>query len=233
MFPGSGMLPAPHSQRLGLFSLPEKIPGFGSIVSKKSLCLSPGWQLPQAEPCSSSSTADPVLLFREYQCWDMAGTHPCFTSKISCAPVTSKAPWHPGRCCGGSREVAPCFQLLQLVRRSCGMFNPFLLSLFPRSCCCSDGGRVEVALSWGQWCSGSSGPCSHGLGMRGPSAVQPLDLQWERDLILVPLCPVRFPGGDAGVGPAHPRDPFSLPVCPWTWAVSLWPPPEICILSFC
>lgn len=38
---------------------------------------------------------------------------------------------------------------------------------------------------------------------------------------------VRFPWGDAGAG-----DPFSFLVCPWIWAVSPWPPAEICILPF-
>lgn len=41
---------------------------------------------------------------------------------------------------------------------------------------------------------------------------------------MLPLCPVRFPWGDASGGAAHTRDPFSLLDCPWTCPVSLWPP---------
>lgn len=87
-------LTLPQSQGLWLFSLPVQslpIPGFGSILTRKSrLC--PSLAAPPARspsgrrlsPVPSSSTADPMqytLLFREYQCREMAGTGPCFRSE--------------------------------------------------------------------------------------------------------------------------------------------------------
>lgn len=96
------------------------------------------WQVPQAgaprqeaEPCPSSSTAGPLhtLLFRECQCWDTSLLH-----ILCCCPHTlvSKPPsqvlW---RHLEAHRGVAPFFQPLELMRRSCGVFNPFLWSLFP------------------------------------------------------------------------------------------------------
>lgn len=58
--------------------------------------------------------------------------------------------------------LIPRFQLLQLIKRSCGTFNPFLMSLFPWSCCCSDDHSVYVTVN-----GGDSGP------QLGSGAVEP------------------------------------------------------------
>lgn len=165
LFPG---LTLPHSQGLGLFSLLVQVPpGFRSILTKKRCLCSSLAALParspsgrRLSPVPSSSTADPMLLTREQQCWEMAGTGPCFTSqgKLRLAPVLlphtliSKPPWHPHRCCEGIWWLTGGDSL------SCGTFNPFLLSLLPWCCCCSDGHSVYVAMRWGQSSSGSAEP---------------------------------------------------------------------------
>lgn len=149
---------------------------------------------------------------------------------------------------GGSQGVTPCFQLLQLMRRSCGIFNPFLLSLFPWSCCCSDGHSVCVAGA------GDSGPQAL-LGSGAAEPRRPLrhgDAQvqegWEagnevslscpapgpavgEGISMFPLCPVRFPWADAGAGGSTPEGPLFSPCLSMEMA---WePPPAICILPFC